>query len=59
MWSITQNGEKGHIVVEGLDKDSGFMNFLNVGGEVVAPTGTQSMNTWCKPVPVVTKATST
>jgi hypothetical protein len=35
--SITQDGTKGHIVVEGRDKDSGFMNFLNIGGTVVNP----------------------
>ena len=35
--SITQDGTKGHIVVEGRDKDSGFMNFLNIGGSVVGP----------------------
>jgi uncharacterized membrane protein len=35
--SITQDGNKGHIVVEGRDKDSGFMNFLNIQGSVVGP----------------------
>jgi uncharacterized membrane protein len=35
--SITQDGTKGHIVVEGRDKDTGFMNFLNIGGKVVGP----------------------
>lgn len=35
--SISQDGTKGHIVVEGRDKDSGFMNFLNIGGSVVGP----------------------
>jgi uncharacterized membrane protein len=35
--SITQDGTKGHIVVEGRDKDAGFMNFLNIQGSVVGP----------------------
>jgi Ca-activated chloride channel family protein len=39
--SITQDGTHGHIVVEGRDKDTGFMNFLNVGGKVVGPDSTK------------------
>ena len=35
--TITQEGNRGHIVVDGRDKDTGFLNFLNVGGKVVGP----------------------
>jgi len=34
---VTQDGNVGKVVVEALNKDSGFMNFLNVRGEVVGP----------------------
>jgi uncharacterized membrane protein len=34
----TQSGNKGHITVEALDKDSGFMNFLNIAGTVDGPS---------------------
>jgi Ca-activated chloride channel family protein len=35
--NVTQEGDKGHIVVEGMDKDSGFADFLNISGGVVGP----------------------
>ncbi len=38
---ITQEGTKAHITVEATDKDTGFMNFLNVGGKVVGPDPTK------------------
>jgi hypothetical protein len=34
---ITQNGDKGKINVEALNKDNGFLNFLSIGGTVVGP----------------------
>jgi len=34
---VTQDGNVGHITVEAMNKDSGFMNFLNVGGQVLGP----------------------
>jgi uncharacterized membrane protein len=39
--AITQDASKGHIVVEGRDKDTGFMNFLNISGKVVGPDSNQ------------------
>ena len=33
----TQSGDKGKIVVEAVDKDAGFLNFLEVGGTVLGP----------------------
>ncbi len=35
--SISQEGNKGHIVVDSRDKDTGFMNFLNIAGSVSQP----------------------
>ena len=35
--SMIRQGDRGHIVVEASDKDSGFMNFLNLRGNVVSP----------------------
>ncbi len=34
---VTQSGDQGHIVVEALDKDSGFQNFLNISGKIAQP----------------------
>jgi uncharacterized membrane protein len=34
---VTQDGNVGKVTVEALDKDAGFMNFLNVRGEVIGP----------------------
>ncbi|HVT88987.1 MAG TPA: hypothetical protein VHD56_09055 [Tepidisphaeraceae bacterium] len=39
-----QNGDKGRIVVEALNRDAAFLNFLSVGGTVVGPD--------MKPIPV-------
>ncbi len=38
------NGTKGKIVVEAVNKDDSFLNFLNIGGDVLGPDG--------KPIPV-------
>ncbi len=35
--ATTQSGDKGHIRVEALNKDSGFQNFLNIAGKVAGP----------------------
>jgi len=35
----TQVGDKGKIVVEALNKDTGFMNFMSIFGKVVGPSG--------------------
>jgi uncharacterized membrane protein len=37
----TQSGDKGHIVVEALDKSAGFLNFLNIAGKVAGPDPTK------------------
>jgi uncharacterized membrane protein len=34
---VTQDGNVGRITVEAMNKDSGFMNFLNVHGDVLGP----------------------
>lgn len=34
---VTQNGDRGKIVVEAINKDDGFQNFLSVGGWVLGP----------------------
>jgi uncharacterized membrane protein len=34
---VSQDGNVGRIVVEALNKDSGFMNFLNIRGDVLGP----------------------
>ena len=34
---VTQVGDKGKIVVEALNKDDGFQNFLGIGGGLIAP----------------------
>ncbi len=39
--TVTQHGDKAHIVVEGVDKDSGFADFLNIAGKVVGPDGSK------------------
>ena len=39
---VTQEGNVGKITVEAMNKDSGFMNFLNVRGEVVNPNSKSS-----------------
>jgi uncharacterized membrane protein len=33
----TQSGNTGHVVVEALNPDSGFANFLNIAGKVAGP----------------------
>ncbi len=33
----TQDGEKGKLHVEALNRDSAFLNFLSVGGQVIGP----------------------
>jgi hypothetical protein len=33
----TQSGDKGKVVVEAIDKDDRFLNFLTVGGNVLGP----------------------
>lgn len=33
----TQSGDKGKVVVEAIDKDARFLNFLTVGGNVLGP----------------------
>ncbi|HSV13264.1 MAG TPA: hypothetical protein VLI90_03345, partial [Tepidisphaeraceae bacterium] len=35
--TTSQEGDKAKIVVEALDKDSGFQNFLNIAGRVAGP----------------------
>ena len=35
--TTTQSGGKGHILVEALDKQSGFKNFLNISGKIMGP----------------------
>jgi len=37
--TITQDGTRGHIVVDSQDKDTGFMNFLNISGTTLGPDG--------------------
>jgi Ca-activated chloride channel family protein len=39
--NVTSDGAKGHIVVEGRDKDDTFLNFSNLGGMVMGPNGTR------------------
>jgi uncharacterized membrane protein len=39
--NVTSSGTKGHIVVEGLDKDDTFLNFSSLGGKVVGPDPTK------------------
>jgi hypothetical protein len=34
---VTQDGNVGRVTVEAMNKDSGFMNFLNVRGDVLGP----------------------
>jgi hypothetical protein len=34
-----QNGDKGKITVEALNRDSAFLNFLSMGGTVIGPDG--------------------
>jgi uncharacterized membrane protein len=34
---VTQVGDKGKIVVEAMNKDDGFQNFLGIGGGLIAP----------------------
>jgi hypothetical protein len=34
---VTQDGNVGRINVEAMNKDAGFLNFLNVGGQVLGP----------------------
>jgi uncharacterized membrane protein len=36
-----QEGDKGKITVEAINRDARFLNFLSVGGAVVAPDGTK------------------
>jgi hypothetical protein len=36
---VTQDGNVGKIVVEATNKDSGAMNFLNLGGQTIGPDG--------------------
>ena len=33
----TQVGDKGHITVEALNRDSAFLNFLSINGQVLGP----------------------
>jgi uncharacterized membrane protein len=35
----TQDGEKGRITVEALNRDNAFLNFLNIKGNVLGPNG--------------------
>jgi uncharacterized membrane protein len=35
----TQDGGKGHIVVQAVNKDNGFLNFVNIAGTLVGPDG--------------------
>lgn len=39
---VTQHGNTAKITVEAMNKDSGFMNFLNVRGQVVNPSSKAS-----------------
>ena len=39
---ITQDGTRAHIVVDSRDKDTGFMNFLNISGKVVGPDASKA-----------------
>lgn len=39
---VTQNGNVGKVVVEAVNKDSGFINFLNLSGDVVNPNSKAS-----------------
>jgi len=34
---VTQDGNVGRVTVEAMNKDSGFMNFLNIRGDVLGP----------------------
>ncbi len=36
---VTQEGNRGKIVVEAMNKESGFMSFMNMGGIVQGPNG--------------------
>ncbi len=38
--TTVQNGDKGRINIEAINKDNAFLNFLSVAGSVVAPDGT-------------------
>ena len=40
--NVTSRGDRGHVVVEGVDKDSGFADFLNIDGPVIGPTGAKT-----------------
>ena len=35
----TQNGNKGKLIVKANNKDSGFLNFMNIAGQVIGPDG--------------------
>ncbi|HZZ43917.1 MAG TPA: VWA domain-containing protein [Tepidisphaeraceae bacterium] len=37
--TITNDGQKGHISIEALNKDAGFQSFLNITGTVIGPDG--------------------
>ncbi len=37
--NVSQHGDKGHIVVEGVDKEGGGADFMNIDGSVVGPRG--------------------
>lgn len=36
---VTQNGDKAKVTVEALSRDSDFLNFLNISGNVAGPAG--------------------
>ncbi len=40
--TVTQHGEKGHIIVEGTDKGGNAADFLTIDGTVVGPKGTNA-----------------
>jgi uncharacterized membrane protein len=40
--SVNQQGDKGHLVVEAADSDTGFADFLDVNGPVIGPTGNKT-----------------
>lgn len=40
---MVQNGDKGKVVVEALNRDAAFLNFLAIGGSVLGPDGTRTV----------------
>ena len=39
--TVSQRGDKGHLLVEAVDQNSGFADFLEVSGKVVGPNGSK------------------